>query len=88
MNITHYTAPTIDDLAHLKEQLGLTGAQMADLAALGGSHQWRKYTGGQSPREMNVHMLFFIAAQLTLTDAQLHKVVDKMRDIGADVQIK
>ena len=88
MNITHYTAPTTDDLVALKEHLGLTGAQMADLAALGGSHQWRKYTGGQSPREMGVHMLFFIAAQLTLTDAELDKVFDKMRDIGADVQSK
>jgi hypothetical protein len=87
MHITTYVAPSPDDLGELKTRLNLTGAQMAELAALGGSHQWRKYTGGQAPREMNIHMLFFIAAQLTLSGDELKAVVDKMREIGANVEV-
>ena len=83
--ISHYTPPSTDDLARLKDLLGLTGEQMATLSALGGSHQWRKYTGGKEPRQMNVHMLFFIAAQLHLSSEQREMLFDKMRQLGADV---
>lgn len=84
--IENYTAPTTDDLTRLKEQLGFTGNQMADLAMLAGNSQWRKYTGGNSPRSISPHMLFFIAAQLSLSDDELKKVIDKMIDVGADIK--
>lgn len=84
--IENYTAPTTDDLVRLKEQLGFTGNQMADLAMLAGNSQWRKYTGGSSPRSISPHMLFFIAAQLTLSDDELKKIIDKMIDIGAIIE--
>jgi transcriptional regulator with XRE-family HTH domain len=81
--INDYTPPSTDDLARLKEQLGYTGNQMADLAGVAGNSQWRKYTGGAEPRAMSPHILFFIAAQLTLSDEELQKVLEKMREIGA-----
>ncbi|WP_039058831.1 hypothetical protein [Enterobacter sp. Bisph1] len=83
--IEDYTPPSPEYLAQLKEFLGRTGAQMADLAGLAGSNHWRKYTGGESPRVMGMHMLFFIAAQLALSEEELEKVVDKMRELGANI---
>ncbi|EUM08676.1 hypothetical protein L466_02976 [Enterobacter sp. BIDMC 30] len=58
---------------------------MADLAGLAGSNHWRKYTGGETPRIMGMHMLFFMAAQLALNDKELKKVLEKMREIGASI---
>ncbi|SUG24667.1 Uncharacterised protein [Salmonella enterica subsp. arizonae] len=57
--IKDYTPPTPEDLNQLKEKLGYTGAQMADLAGVASNSQWRKYTGGESPRAMSPHILFF-----------------------------
>lgn len=79
----NYTAPTPDDLRAMKEALGLSGTQMAELFGLAGNNQWRKYTGGQAPREMGVHMLFFACARLTLPPELLAAVCDRMRAAGA-----
>ncbi|WP_454520419.1 helix-turn-helix domain-containing protein [Citrobacter koseri] len=84
--INDYAPPTPEDLNQLKEQLGYTGTQMADLAGVASNSQWRKYTGGESPRAMSPHILFFIAAQLTLSDKDLALVINKMREIGATIQ--
>ncbi|NUU67037.1 helix-turn-helix transcriptional regulator [Enterobacteriaceae bacterium BIT-l23] len=81
--INDYTPPSPDDLNRLKEVLGYTGAQMADLAGVASNSQWRKYTGGESPRAMSPHILFYIAAQLALTPDELERVLSKMRNIGA-----
>ncbi|WP_410739296.1 helix-turn-helix domain-containing protein [Citrobacter sedlakii] len=83
--INDYTPPTPDDLNQLKEQLGYTGTQMADLAGVASNSQWRKYTGGESPRAMSPHILFFMAAQLALSDKELTAVINKMREIGARI---
>ncbi|EBA5446489.1 helix-turn-helix transcriptional regulator, partial [Salmonella enterica] len=79
--IKDYTPPTPEDLNQLKETLGYTGAQMADLAGVASNSQWRKYTGGESPRAMSPHILFFMAAQLTLSEDDINKIIDKMIEI-------
>lgn len=81
--ILNYEPPSTEDLARLKDELGHTGNRMADLFALGGSHQWRKYTGGQAPRAMSAQMLFYGCAQLELTPVQLERIMDRMRAVGA-----
>lgn len=86
--ISSYTAPTPEDLHELKARLGYTGNQMADLAGVASNSQWRKYTGGESPRAMSPHILFFMAAQLALSDKELIAVLTKMRDIGAIIESK
>ncbi|MBN5183896.1 XRE family transcriptional regulator [Serratia marcescens] len=83
--INEYTPPTPDDLENLKTELGYTGTQMADLAGVASNSQWRKYTGGAEPRAMSPHILFFVAAQLALSERDLSKVLDKMREIGAKI---
>ncbi|EEY3498145.1 helix-turn-helix transcriptional regulator, partial [Salmonella enterica] len=76
--IKDYTPPTPEDLNQLKETLGYTGAQMANLAGVASNSQWRKYTGGESPRAMSPHILFFMAAQLILSEDDINKIIDKM----------
>ncbi|ELY1197706.1 XRE family transcriptional regulator [Salmonella enterica] len=82
--IKNYIPPRANKLADLKCQLNYTGNKMAELAGVTNNNQWRKYTGGEEPRAMNQHMLFFIAAQLSLSNDDLDKILKKMRDIGAD----
>jgi predicted transcriptional regulator len=83
--INEYTPPTPEDLEQLKSELGYTGTQMADLAGVASNSQWRKYTGGAEPRAMSPHILFFIAAQLSLNDKDLQLVIDEMKRIGASI---
>ena len=83
--INEYTPPTPDDLEQLKSGLGYTGTQMADLAGVASNSQWRKYTGGAEPRAMSPHILFFMAAQLSLKDEDLQRVIEKMKEIGETV---
>nr|WP_310615830.1 helix-turn-helix transcriptional regulator [Pantoea cypripedii] len=84
--IKEYSPPTTDDLIRLKDELGYTGNQMADLAGVASNSQWRKYTGGETPREMSPHILFFLAAQLALPEDELNKVLKKMQEIGAEIK--
>ncbi|MGY6237069.1 hypothetical protein ACW910_05995 (plasmid) [Burkholderia ambifaria] len=58
---------------------------MAELFALAGGQQWRKYTGGESPRVMGEDRLFYAAARLALTDEEIQRVYSKMREIGANI---
>ncbi|HBC0644333.1 XRE family transcriptional regulator [Serratia marcescens] len=83
--INEYTPPSPDNLETLKTELGYTGTQMADLAGVASNSQWRKYTGGAEPRAMSPHILFFVAAQLALSERDLLKVLNKMKKIGAGI---
>ncbi|ELA6496104.1 helix-turn-helix transcriptional regulator [Salmonella enterica] len=84
--IEDYTPPTPEDLEALKESLGYTGNQMADLAGVASNSQWRKYTGGAEPRAMSPHILFFMAAQLSLKPEEIKHVLNKMEEIGAHIK--
>lgn len=81
--LRNYKEPSTEDLSDLKQMLGLTGEQMAELAAVAGSNQWRKYTGGKEPRSVGPHMLFWIAARLQLSEKEFEAVLTKMRELGA-----
>ncbi|EEK2576309.1 helix-turn-helix transcriptional regulator [Salmonella enterica subsp. enterica serovar Montevideo] len=84
--IKNYSPPTSENLQTLKDELGYSGAQMADLAGVSGNSQWRKYTGKTTQRDMSSHILFYIAAQLALSDDELLRVVRKMQEIGAQTE--
>lgn len=84
--INEYTPPTPKDLDKLKSELEYTGTQMADLAGVASNSQWRKYSGGAKPRAMSPHILFFMAAQLTLSDEELSLIIHKMKEIGAHIK--
>ncbi len=78
-----YVPPTPEDLQALKNELGYTGKQMARLACVGEQH-WRKYTGGATPRSIEFANLFHLAAALELSEQDLARVHQRMRDIGAE----
>lgn len=83
-----YSSPEASDFQDLKNRLDRTGEQMAELFGVAGGQQWRKYTGGVEPREMTPQILFFGAARLALEPAELDKVLEKMREIGAEIQLE
>lgn len=82
-----YTAPSAKDIQDLKDSLGYSSREMAELASVSGGQQWRKYTGGAAVREINLHMLFFIAARLALAQDEIETIVRKMQEMGAQVDI-
>ncbi|MFP4891493.1 hypothetical protein [Paraburkholderia sp. EG304] len=82
-----YTSPGPEAFQRLKDSLGRTGEQMADLFGVAGGQQWRKYTGGAEPREMSPQIMFFGAARLALTPDELERVLAKMREIGAEIEL-
>lgn len=82
-----YTPPSTKQLADLKHELNKTGKEMAELFGLAGDHQWRKYTGGNKPREVNPQMLFFAAALLELDEKTIERVLDRMRKVGAEIDL-
>ncbi|QET01121.1 XRE family transcriptional regulator [Cupriavidus pauculus] len=82
-----YSPPKAADFQRLKNDLGRTGEEMADLFGVAGGQQWRKYTGGAQPREMAPQMLFFGAARLALSDEELERVLARMREIGAAIDL-
>ncbi|WOD18965.1 XRE family transcriptional regulator [Paraburkholderia kirstenboschensis] len=82
-----YTPPTPSDLEKLKQELKLSSAQMAELFGVQGGRQWRKYTGGETPREISPHLLFFAMARLELDAETIDRVLARMRSIGATIEL-
>lgn len=82
-----YTPPTPQDLDRLKHELNLSSAAMADLFGVQGGRQWRKYTGGETPREISPHILFFAMARLELDEATIERVLERMRQAGATIDL-
>lgn len=66
--------------------LGLTGAEMAELFGVSDGRQWRKYTGGE--REVSPQILFFAMARLVLDETQIEQILDRMREVGAQVELQ
>ena len=83
----HFTPPTPEDLERLKQELGYSSAQMADLFGVSTGRQWRKYTSNTDRRDMGLHMLFFAMARLELDPEVIEKIVDRMRRSGAQVDL-
>ncbi|WP_406867205.1 XRE family transcriptional regulator [Paraburkholderia fungorum] len=81
-----YKPLSVKDLAALKENLGLSNPQMADLFGLTPDN-WRKYTGGKEPRPVSLQMLFFAAARLELDDATITRILERMRRLGAQIDL-
>lgn len=80
-----YEPPTSQDLRSLKDRLGYSGKQMADLFGLASSQQWHKYCGGNEPREMSLPMLFLAMALLNRS-ATVEQVFELCRQVGAKIE--
>lgn len=82
-----YKAPTTKDLGRLKDRLGYTGSQMAELFGVSDDKQFRKYTGGKEPRKVSVQMFFFAMAKLVLKPKDIEAVIKRMRQEGATIDL-
>lgn len=82
-----YQPPPPEELARLKDELGLSSAQMAKLFGLSGGRHWRKYTGGEEPQGISPQVLFFAMAQLELDAATVERVLERMRKLGAVIDL-
>ncbi|GLU32552.1 XRE family transcriptional regulator [Trinickia caryophylli] len=82
-----YFSPSPEDFQRLKNELGQTGNQMAELFGVADGQQWRKYTGRAEPRQMSPQILFFGAARLVLSAEEFERVLAKMREIGAEIEL-
>lgn len=85
--IASYVPPSPEALAGLKTSLKFTSPQMASIAGLAQGGQWRKYTGAAAQRNLSLQMHFYIAAMLTLSEADKARVVETMREQGALVDV-
>jgi hypothetical protein len=82
-----YKPPSPQDLERLKGELGLSASKMASLFGVSSGRQWRNYTGGEKPRDMNPHMLFFAMARLELSPDMIERILDRMRRVGATIDL-
>lgn len=82
-----FQPPTVQQLKQLKEDLGYTGAQMAQLLGLSSSRRWRDLVNESNPQGITPSSLFLGAARLTLGDKQIEQVLEKMRQIGAEIDL-
>lgn len=78
-----YTPPSPEDLQRLKDELGLSSADMAELFGLSSGRHWRSYTGGQDLRHVSAQNLFFAMARLELDQATIDRILARMRQAGA-----
>jgi hypothetical protein len=74
-------------LEKLKQELNLSSAGMADLFGVQGGRQWRKYTGGETPRDISPHLLFFAMARLELDSETMERILNRMRAVGATIEL-
>lgn len=64
----------------------MPNSAMADLFGMS-AENWRKYTGGGSPRPVSQYMLFFAMARLELTADAIDRISARMRRAGATIDL-
>ncbi|MFM0351446.1 response regulator [Paraburkholderia sp. RL17-347-BIC-D] len=82
-----YTPPSPEELQHLKDELGFTSLQMAELFGLSSGRHWRSYTEQNNPRSIGAQTLFFGLSRLELDEATIARVLKRMRQAGAHVDL-
>jgi hypothetical protein len=86
-----YQPPRSSALRELKERLGYTNGQMADLFGVSTGRQFHKYISDEDRREMGFHVLMYGVLQLLLKEgavtdiAQLHAIA---RELGATIEVE
>lgn len=76
--------PSSSDVREFLKQHDITGGQAARMMYLSGSRQVRKYTGGDSPRQMDGARWFCLHAHALLSPEQIKMIEDAMQASIAD----
>ncbi|PRX26830.1 hypothetical protein B0G75_117114 [Paraburkholderia sp. BL18I3N2] len=76
-------------MERLKQELGKSSTEMAELFGVSSGRQWRKYMAADATnsRDMGMHMLFFAMARLELDPQTLERILDRMRAAGATIEL-
>ena len=84
-----YKAPSAEELQRLKDELGLSSAQMAKLFGLSSGRHWRGYTqtGPEKPRQISAQTLFFGLARDELSAEAIERILARMRQAGATIDL-
>ncbi|SDR37781.1 hypothetical protein SAMN05443245_5265 [Paraburkholderia fungorum] len=83
-----YKAPSAEELQRLKDELGLSSAQMAKLFGLSSGRHWRGYTeAGEKRRDIGAQTLFFGLARIELGAEAIDRVLERMRQAGATIDL-
>ncbi|RQV69821.1 XRE family transcriptional regulator [Burkholderia cenocepacia] len=84
-----YLPPTAEDMERLKQALGKSSTEMAELFGVTTGRQWRKYMAADASnsRDMGMHMLFFAMARLELDTETFDRIVNRMRAVGATIEL-
>ena len=87
--MTTYTPPSTNDMERLKQELGKSSTEMAQLFGVSSGRQWRKYMAADAnnTRDMGMHMLFFAMARLELDAETLERILNRMRAAGATIDL-
>lgn len=85
----NYEPPIPEDLERLKDELGKSSGEMAELFGLASGRQWRRYlsTDKSNKRDMGMHMLFFAMARLELSAEVIERILARMRRAGATIDL-
>ncbi|MEL6237022.1 MAG: XRE family transcriptional regulator [Pseudomonadota bacterium] len=73
----------------MKNELGKSSGEMADLFCLANGRQWRRYLSEtkSNGRDMSMPMLFFAMARLELDAETLNRILNRMREVGAIIDL-
>lgn len=84
-----YLPPSTEDMERLKLVLGKSSTEMAELFGVSTGRQWRKYMAADAnnSRDMGMHMLFFAMARLELDPETLERILNRMREAGATIEL-
>jgi hypothetical protein len=83
-----YKEPSAEDLQRLKDELGLSSAEMANLFGLSSGRHWRGYTEtGEKRRKISAQTLFFGLARKELDAEAIARVLERMRQAGATIDL-
>lgn len=67
----------------------MSSGEMADLFSLANGRQWRRYLSEDpnNRRDMGMHMLFFAMARLELDSETFDRILNRMREVGATIEL-
>ena len=82
-----YKAPSAEELQRLKDELGLSSAQMAKLFGLSSGRHWRGYTETGATRQISAQTLFFGLARDELSAEAIERILARMRQAGATIDL-
>lgn len=83
-----FRSPTVAQMKQWKEKLQFSGTQMAKILGLKSARRWRDYADENKPQGIPPANLFMGAALVTLSQAEIDRVLATMRRVGATIDLE